>query len=687
MLRRASAVPVALAAALAATGWLYVAHLGVAGPRVGEALPLDELSKHSAAPLLWYLAVWGTAALLVGLYARWARLSRLPAALLLAVTVGGLQYLANGVSIAIVRQITAREGFDVAGRLESTYLPAALVAIACALLALPRTRAARSPLLVPTIVAIAGALNLIHVLLPGSDQGLLRDFTPDAVGPLARSIEAPLSVALLVAARGLARRRHRAWQVATAVAAASVLIHVLHGLNHGTLASAAVLVLLLARRADYDGPGDTSMRMLVVSRLAVSVAAIASFGVVALWVNRVNADQPFTARFAAGEIARGLIGLHVHGSPNLTGNFGEWYGLALPLLGAWATIWVLAAWLAPWRHRVRQEERERKLAHALVHAWATDTLAPFVLRADKSYFFDENETAFIAYRVVAGVAIVSGDPIGPEERFTGLVERFLAFARERGWRVAILGVSERWLPLYESHGLRALYHGDEAVVDTASFSLDGRAIRKVRQSVHRLEREGYTARVLRPSEVDASLRDELEGVARAWRGREPERGFVMALDALFRLGDDDALFVVGFAPSGHATGFLHFAVSPRVSALSLSSMPRLRDTPNGFNEWLICESIAWAQEHGFARVSLNFSPFAALLAPEADLSQLERVQKRALMTLKGHFQLDNLLAFNRKFAPSWERRFVVFERRLDLPRVGVAALAAEAYLPFQGQRK
>jgi lysyl-tRNA synthetase class 2 len=161
----------------------------------------------------------------------------------------------------------------------------------------------------------------------------------------------------------------------------------------------------------------------------------------------------------------------------------------------------------------------------------------------------------------------------------------------------------------------------------------------------------------------------------------------MALDALFRLGDGDAVFVVGFAPSGHPAGFLHFAVSPNVSALSLSSMPRLRDTPNGFNEWLICESIAWARGHGFERVSLNFAPFAALLAPEAELSQLERVQKRALLTLKGHFQLDNLLAFNRKFASSWERRFVVFERRRDLPRVGVAALAAEAYLPFQGQKK
>jgi lysyl-tRNA synthetase class 2 len=116
-------------------------------------------------------------------------------------------------------------------------------------------------------------------------------------------------------------------------------------------------------------------------------------------------------------------------------------------------------------------------------------------------------------------------------------------------------------------------------------------------------------------------------------------------------------------------------------------MPRRRTTPNGFNEWLICEAIAWARDAGFPRVSLNFAPFAALLAPEAELSSLQELQRRALLSLKGHFQLDNLLAFNRKFFPSWERRFVVYERYRDLPRVGIAALAAEAYLPFQNGRK
>jgi lysyl-tRNA synthetase, class II len=112
-------------------------------------------------------------------------------------------------------------------------------------------------------------------------------------------------------------------------------------------------------------------------------------------------------------------------------------------------------------------------------------------------------------------------------------------------------------------------------------------------------------------------------------------------------------------------------------------MPRASDVPNGFTEWLICAAIQWARAHDYARVSLNFSPFAALLSPEAELSFSQRLQAATLRRMKPWFQLDNLLLFNRKFFPSWQRRFVVYERRRDLPRVGIAALAVEAYLPFQ----
>jgi lysyl-tRNA synthetase class 2 len=621
------------------------------------------------------------------MYARWARIERLSASLPLALAVGVFLYLATGTSIAVIRQIPADRAFDLAAGREAVYLPAALVALACGALARTNGSGRRLPFVVAGIVAAAGALDVLHAILPGGNAGLLHDLTPDATAPVARAAAASTGVALLAASRGLARRRRRALQVAVAVSGLSMLLHVLSGLNAGSLASTVVLVLLVARRHDFDRPGDVTRRRAALARIAFSVAAIAGYGLVALWVNRVGADQPFTGAFAARELLAGAVGLNAGGSPHLAGEFGKWFPLSLLLLTASATVWTIAAWMAPWRHRVRQEARECELARALVQAWGADTLAPFVLRADKSYFFANDGAAFLAYRVVAGVAIVSGDPIGPAAAFPQLVARFIAHAHERDWRIAILGASERWLPLYREHGLHALYHGDEAVVETAAFSLEGRAIRKVRQSVQRLAHAGFEARVLRPGEIDAELRERLESIADEWRGDQPDRGFVMALDALFSLGDDEALFVIGFDADGRAMGFLHFAVAPAIAALSLSSMPRLRATPNGFNEWLICATIDWARAHGFERVSLNFAPFAAVLAPEAELTALEEVQRRALLALKGRFQLDNLLTFNRKFFPRWERRFVVYECRRDLLRVGVAALAAEAYLPFQGARK
>jgi len=680
MWRRASTLPALLLVVFSTTGWLYLVRPALPGPLVPEALPLDELAKHAGVPLGWYLAVWGVAALLLGLHARWARIEPLTAALVLATAVGCWTYLANGVSIAVTRQVSVRDALDVAARLEATYLGPALVAFAVAWLAAGRGRPARrGPFLVATLVAAGASLDLLHTMLPGDDSGLLRNLTPDAVGPLARAAGALAGVVLLVAARGLSRRRRRAWQLAVVVAGASAVLHVLHGLNDGTLASVVVLCVLVARRRDFDRPGDLSTRRRTAAQAMAALVAIAAYGSIALWLNRMAADQPFTGTFAVRVLLQSLRG----GSPHLAGDFGDWFPLSLLLLCGAALLWLLSGWLAPWRHRVLEQEHERELARALVHAWGVDTLAPFVLRADKSYFFNADESAFLAFRVLGGVAIVSGDPVGAPEAFSPLVGRFVAHAHQRDWRVAILGASERCLPLYAAHGLHALYHGDEAVVETASFSLEGRPIRKVRQSVHRLQLAGYTARVLRPSEFDAALRAQLERVASDWRGTEPERGFVMALDALFRLGDGDAVFVVGFDGTGAPGGFLHFAISEAASALSLSSMPRLRSTPNGFNEWLICETVQWARTNGYDRVSLNFAPFAALLAPEAVLSSVERMQRRALLTLKGHFQLDNLLIFNRKFFPTWERRFVVYERRRDLPRVGVAALAAEAYLPFQ----
>jgi lysyl-tRNA synthetase, class II len=687
-LRNTIAVLAGFSVLVAVTGWLYLIrpYVGSSGAPIPDALPLDELSHRAAVPLAVFVAIWGGAALLLGLLARATRIERLTAALLLALSVGVWEFLSTGVALAIVRQIPTHQAFHAAAGLRAVYIPALLAGLAGALCGRARTRLRpRAPVLLACGVAAAGALGLVDALLPPHDHSFLASLAPDRARPFTDALDGPLALALLLAARGLARRKQRAWQVSLALLGGSAVLHLLHGFDAGAGAAALLVLGLVARRHDFDALGDPASRPRLALRALVLAAGLFAYAAAALWVNQLTVDQPFSLAFAARETGAALVGLRLRGSAHLEGDFGSWFPLSVFIAGLSAGGWLLLGWIAPWRYRLRQEARERQLARDLVAAWGADTLTPFVLRADKSYFFSEDERSFVAYRVIGGVAIVSGDPVGPPDSYSGLLDRFIAFARERGWRLAILGASERCLDIYSARGLHALYHGDEAVIETAGFSLEGRPIRKVRQSVHRLERAGYRAETLRPGQMNPELRKELESIARAWRGAEPERGFVMTLDALFRLGDEEALFVVGRGPDGAPAGFLHFAVCRAGGALSLSSMPRLRSAPNGFNEWLVCETVAWARTNGFARVSLNFAPFAALLAPEAELSRLQRLERRALLRLKGRFQLDNLLLFNRKFFPSWQRRFVVYERRLDLPRVGIAALAAEAYLPFSGR--
>jgi len=682
-----AAAAAALLVVVAASGWLFLLRWGHSPgpkPHIADAVPLDELSHRSDITLPLFVGVWALAAIMLGLLARAVRIERLTAAVLISVGVGLWAYLATGLSFAIVRQVAAEQAFRSAAETRAVYVPAILAGIAAALLCPRRPSVSpRAPVVLAWLVGAAGLLGVVHTLFPEHASTLLTSLAPGA-HPLARALAAPLGLALVLTSRGLARGRRRAWQLAVALLLGATVLHILHD-DYGAASTGLLTVALLARRHNFTGPGEPGVHPRLLARTLLFAAVIYAYGFAVLWTNRMTADQPFTPRFAFAETTRALAGLSLTGSKHISGSFDTWFGPSVLVLGLGALGYLVFSWLAPWRYRLQQEARERELARRLVDAWGADTLAPFVLRADKSYFFTDDERAFVAYRVVRGVAIVSGDPVGPAECFDGLLASFIAYARRCDWRIAILGASERMLELYRRHGLHILYHGDEAVILTDRFSLEGRPIRKVRQSVHRLERAGYRALFLHPREVDPELKAGLESIAREWRNGEPNRGFVMALDALFRLEEDEAVFVIGLGPKGVPAGFLHFALCRRGSALSLSSMPRLRNTPNGFNEWLVCEAVAWARANGLERVSLNFAPFAALLAPEAELSRLQRLERGALLRLKGHFQLDNLLLFNRKFFPSWERRFVVYERRVDLPRVGIAALAAEAYLPFTGR--
>jgi lysyl-tRNA synthetase, class II len=494
--------------------------------------------------------------------------------------------------------------------------------------------------------AVVGTVGIVSALTPEMAdrldvvQGVLPPGWPEA----ARVLTVAFGIGLIWLSRSLARRRRRAWQLAVAAVVASAVAHLAKGLDFEEAAISLLLLVSLVRwRRRFDVPGDpASVRPLL--GLCAALTGIAAV--------------------VGGAEVRGVELSHRSGDA---------------LLGAGLVLGFMALylWLRPFGHAVAQTVGERRAVRALVDAYGSDSLSFFALRRDKSYLFSPSRRAFLAYRVVAGTALVSGDPVGEEAEIGELLAELRRIARAHGWRLAVVGASGEYLDRYRALGLKPVPIGEEAVLRPQEFSLEGRAIRKVRQSVSRLRKAGYSFRVVPADEVAPTIEAELKTVSAAWLGGDTERGFSMAIDDLHVPG---TVLALAEDPASRVGGFLHLAPSPAGGGWSLSAMRRRPDAPNGLTEFLVVETLAWAREAGASELSLNFCALTDFLVPERVTTPVRRLVRRALLLADNVFQLERLYSFNRKFFPEWRRRYICVERFTDLPAVGLAYLHAESLL-------
>jgi lysyl-tRNA synthetase class 2 len=313
-----------------------------------------------------------------------------------------------------------------------------------------------------------------------------------------------------------------------------------------------------------------------------------------------------------------------------------------------------------------------------------DSLGYFALRQDKHVVFSPSGKAAVSYRVVAGVAMASGDPLGDPEAWPGALTAYRELVARHGWTPAVLGCSMRGGTAWQRAGLSVFELGDEAVLDVAAFTLSGRAMRGVRQAVSRVERAGYTTRVRRVADLSPGEIEQIREACERWRDGAVERGFSMALGRLGEPGDEECVVVEAHA-DGRLRALLHFVPWGR-DGLSLDLMRRAADCPNGVNEQLVVAALLAAPDLGVRHVSLNFAVFRSALERGSRLGAgpVLRLWRATLLLASRYWQIDSLYRFNDKFGPRWEPRYLCFRKPSDLPRVMVAALQAEAFLPSFG---
>ena len=183
------------------------------------------------------------------------------------------------------------------------------------------------------------------------------------------------------------------------------------------------LIMLLARDHDRDWQA--------AGRLAWSLTILTA---VALIARGIFLGRPVTAAHAWLALAAVLAGLGAH-------------VLAFDLLGD--VLIASAGVLLMWPTAARPNPAELPRIWALVDttdgrpACAVRHAAVEVLSLQRRRHGGASPTA----RGWA-IAVVSGDPIGDETRFAELVADFAAMCHTRGWRIVVLGCSERRLELW-----------------------------------------------------------------------------------------------------------------------------------------------------------------------------------------------------------------------------------------------
>jgi phosphatidylglycerol lysyltransferase len=302
---------------------------------------------------------------------------------------------------------------------------------------------------------------------------------------------------------------------------------------------------------------------------------------------------------------------------------------------------------------------------------------------------------------------VVGDPIGPAEEIQPLLREFSDHCRERDWQFAFFQARPERLPDYRRLGWRAIHIGEDPLLWTDKFTLEGSSVGELRRMVRKLDRQGLEARMFIPGENpfdparESELLEQLREISADWmRARHGgEKGFCMGRFDPHALGE--SWLAVAWNPArSRAEAFATWVPIPARQGWAVDMMRRRSDAPTGATEFLVVKSVERARERGDRLMSLSLAGLANVpdsgelpaadeaagnVTPAAGAAGEERTRpagedraREFLMeTLARYYDFKGLFRWKKKFNPVFEDRYLVYPEPLALPRVARALLRAQ----------
>ena len=531
--------------------------------------------------------------------------------------------------------------------------------------------------LVALLAGVMGIINVLSAVTPSlrNRVQLLEQYSPLSVAHGGHLTAALAGFALMLLAFSLWRRKRVAWLFSIVLLFVSAVAHMLKGLDYEEAVFALGLAaLLIYLRPHFHARSDSPSIWQGAQTLLAALAFTTFYGVAGFFL----LDRHFKVHFGLGAALRQTVVMFTQfydpGLQPITG-FGRYFADSIYLVGmvtfGYAALMLIRPVLI--RHRVSPQER----AHAgeIARAFGHSSLARLTLLDDKFYYFTAGGSV-IAYVVKGRVALTLGDPIGPPDDFVASVNNFQALCTRNDWLPAFYQVLPEHLDDYETAGFSALLIGQEGIVNTATFTLDGSQNKPVRNAYNKIVRLGFTAEVVMPPHPSYLMRD-LRQISDEWLT------IMNGTEKRFSLGWFDEKYLNSCPimlvknSEGTIESFANILIEFQASEATIDLMRHRRDAEKGQMDFLFVSIFQWAQEQGFVSFNLGLSALSGVGENPEDPA-IERALHYIYEHIDQFYNFKGLHAFKEKFHPVWSPRYLIYPGAGSLPAVTIAMIRADS---------
>ncbi len=520
-------------------------------------------------------------------------------------------------------------------------------------------------------------------------------------GPGAALMSVMPALVVLSMAEGLRRGRRLAWWGAVLCTAGLVLMGALLFTSYlsafgrpGTVQDwielsappaepAGVLVLLLVtwRRFGVAAPPGVYRRFLrFVVTVAVGASAVfllcgyalrggfdesPSFGQLAAQLPSVFLPPgylvPFPVQHLPHSIAAGLL--------------YHWTG---PVFWAAVICGCLATFA---RARVVRRDADSGRARELLARYGGTPLSHMITWQGNDYWFSDDGRTVIAYRVILGVALTTGEPVGPADERVAAAVAFTRFCADNGWTACFYAVTDDLCGPLIAVGWRTVQVAAEARLDARELEFRGRKWQDVRSAMNKATALGVRAELIDYRAAGPEIAGQVRDICRDWVSGKgiPELGFT--LGSLAELDDPDVRCLIAVDAAGvvhGVTSWLPFRGGDgRIEGWTLDLMRRRADGFAGVMEFLIASMVVTARQEGAGMVSLSGTPLVNTAGPAS--RPVDKVLSVAGRVLEPVYRFRSLAAFKAKFQPRYLPLRLLYPDWAALPAIGNAV--TRAYLP------